>query len=95
VSLLQDVCGFGLLSLDTVHRLVHNLHDVKTIKGDLRIGKGSIHAFDISRPHITTDLADLIRVAPVDTQVGRENTYGILIAPFRPVQETFYIQIKE
>ncbi len=54
------VCGFGLLSPDFVHRLVHDLHDVKTIKSDLRIGKGSIHAFDLSRPHITKDLADLI-----------------------------------
>ncbi len=92
---LQHICGFGLLPPDFVHRLVHDLHDMKSIKGDLRIRKGSMHAFDIGRPHITADLTDLIGVAPVGTQVGREGTDGILIAPFCPAQETFHVQIEE
>ena len=92
---LQHVCGFGLLPPDFVHRLVHDLHNMKSIKGDLRIGKGRIHAFYICGPHITADLLDLIGVAPVGTQVDCEGTDGVLIAPFRPVQETFYVQIEE
>ena len=92
---LQHVCGFGLLSPDFVHRLVHDLHDMKSIKGNLRIGKRRIHAFDICGPHITADLTYLIGVAPVGTQVECEGTDSTLIAPFRPVQEPFHVQIEE
>ena len=92
---LQHVCGFGLHAANLIHRLVHDFHDVKSIKGDLCIGKGRIHAFDIGWPHITADLLDLIGVAPMGTQVDRKGTDGVLIAPFCPVQETFYVQIEE
>ena len=93
--ILQHIRVFSLHTANLIHGLVHDLHDVKTIKGDLRIGKGSIHPFDIGRPHITADLTYLIGVAPVSTQVDCKGTDGVLIAPFGPVQEAFYVQVEE
>ena len=40
---LEHVCGFGLQTPDFVHRLVHDLHDMKPIEGDLCPGQDLRH----------------------------------------------------